>query len=191
MTDTSLQSSSARATLLLALALAVLAGLPSSVTSATSAAEPSALDAKIVAMMKTNTVGIVEARIHFVEQWAITPIQKSQVFLAMLSSAEADDQRKLAHAALPNIGATNYGLARPHLLNPKLPKTVLSVFMTDALKRAYTVKLPVLLSLAQTTGHPLRNEAQELLRNYLGHNHGTNWVKWEETMLAWLKFNPR
>ncbi len=47
------------------------------------AAEPPPLDARIIEMMKTNTAGIVEARIHFVEKWEISPVEKAQVFFIM------------------------------------------------------------------------------------------------------------
>jgi len=203
MTDISFRPFPARAILTLSRVLAILAGLqamaaiadtPKSADGSGSSplfVEPPPLEARIVEMMKTNSAGIVETRIHFVEKWGITPVQKSQVFLAMLTSAEADDQRKLAHAALPHIGATNYGLARQYLLNPELPAMVLSVFMTDTLKRSFEIKLPTLVSLIRVENHPLRKEAQELLRNYLGHDHGTNAQLWEEAMFAWLKRNPR
>ena len=203
MTNKRFRPFSAYLTLILALATFVLTGLLSMTGIADTPkandgprpslpfTEPPPLDAKIVEMMKTNTVGIVEARIHFVEKWEITPLQKAQVFLTMLTSAEGDDQRKLAHAALPYIGATNYGLARRYLHNPGLPKTVLSVFMTDTLKRSYEIKLPALVCLVQVEKHPLRKEAQELLRNYLGSDHGTNAQLWEEATLAWLKRNPQ
>ena len=154
-------------------------------------AEPPPLDQRIIEMMKTNTTGVVEARIHFVEKWEITPVQKGQVFFSMLANADADNQRKLAHAAVKYVPNTNYLLIRKHLLDPQLPRLVLSVFMTDTLKRPNAVKMPTLLALAQVDAQPMQNEARELLRAYLGRDYGTNWVKWEDSMRAWLKDNPR
>ena len=153
--------------------------------------EPPALDAGITEMMKTNTLGAIEARIYFVERWEIAAIQKAQALLTMLAKAEVDDQRKLAHAAVKYIANTNYGLVRKHLIDPNLPRVVLSVFMTDTLKRHYEIKLPTLVSLVRIETHPLRNEAQELLHGYLGRDHGTDAHLWEESALAWLKRNPR
>jgi hypothetical protein len=151
--------------------------------------EPPGLEPRIVSMMQTNVAGSMEARVYFVENWEITREQKAQVFFGMLSQAGADDQRKLAHAAVAHVANSNFALVVRHLLNAKLPKTVLSVFMTDTLKRDYRIKLPTLLTLAQAEGHPLQKEARELLRGYLGRDHGTNWVKWEETMMARLQGN--
>ena len=152
--------------------------------------EPPPLDAGIVAMMKTNNVGSLEVRIHFVESWELSPFQKAQVFFAMFEKAASDDQRKLAHAAVKYAANSNYNLLRRYLLNSQLPRPVLSVFMTDTLKRDNRTKMPVLLALARQNGHPMQSEAQELLKVYLGQSHGTNWSKWEEAMLAWLQKHP-
>ena len=186
MTETFFRPLATRVTRPLLKALAVLAALQSLSTFAV----PPPLDAKIVEMMKTNSVGIVEARIHFVEKWEITMPHKAQVFFSMFDEAKGDDQRKLAHAAVKHVANTNYALIQSHLLDPELPRTVLSVFMTDTLKRSNAVKLPVLLQLARLDAHPLQDEARQLLRGYLGRDHGTNWVKWEEAMQSWLKTNP-
>jgi hypothetical protein len=153
--------------------------------------EPPPLDPKIMEMMKTNVMGRIEARIYFVEKWEIAPIQKAQALFAMMAKAGSEDQRKLAHAAVPFVANTNYLLIRQHLLDLKLPRAVLSVLMTDTLKRQYNLKLPALLTLAQRDAHPLQAEAQQLLRGYLGKDHGTDWAQWERTMLTWLKNNPR
>src|SRR5215510_3472538 len=76
-------------------AIAFAAGSFTSQTSTTpSESSLPPLDAKIVEMMKTNLLGSVEARIHFVEKWDITRVQKAQVLFAMLAQAEEDDQRK-------------------------------------------------------------------------------------------------
>src|SRR6185369_14708180 len=96
-------------------------------------AEPPPLDSGIIEMMKTNMTGNVEARIYYVEKWEIAPMQKAQVFLSMLMSSETDDRRKLAHAAVQYVANSNYALIRKQLLNPQLPRQVLSVFMTDTL----------------------------------------------------------
>ena len=153
-------------------------------------AYPPPLDSKIVQMMKTNTVGSVEVRIYFVENWEITPVQKAQVFFSMLEKSGPDDQRKLAHAAVTHVANTNYALLRRYFLDSQLPRPVLSVFMTDTLKRSNRIKLPVLLTLAQVSAHPMQTEARQLLSVYLGQSHGTNWARWEQTMLAWMQGNP-
>jgi hypothetical protein len=174
--------------LLLPFATRSLAGLVASAALA-HAALPE-LEPAVLAMMKTNTSSVVEVRIHFVEQWEISPLQKSLAYFSMFTNAVGDDQRKLAHAAVKYVASTNHTLVQRHLFNPDLSRTVLSVLMTDTLKRAPAVKLPALLQLARMDYHPLQSEARDLLRGYLGRDHGTNWVKWEEAMQSWLKTNP-
>lgn len=91
---------------------------------------------------------------------------------------------------MKHVPNTHYALIERSLLDAALPRTVLSVFMTGTLKRSNGVKGPVLLKLARLEAHPRQEEARQLLRGYLGHDHGTNWVRWEEAMQAWLKDNP-
>jgi len=153
--------------------------------------EPPPLDPTILGMMKTNTLGTVEARIYFVESWDIASLQKAQVFVSMLAKSEPDDQRKLAHASVRQVANTNYALLRHGLFNPRLPRPVLSVFMTDVLKRDNKVRMPALLTLARSDAHPMQAEAEQLLTVYLGQNYGTNWLKWEEALLVWLERNPK
>ncbi len=166
-----------------------LTGLLASAALVHAAALPE-LEPDVLAMMKTNTSSLVEVRIHFVEQWKISPVQKSLAYFSMLTNATGDDQRKLAHAAVKYVANTSHALTQQHLFNPELPRTVLSVLMTDTLKRSPSVKLPALLQLARLENHPLQDEARDLLRGYLGLDHGTNWVKWEESVQLRLKLNP-
>lgn len=159
-------------------------------TLATGSAALPPLNPRIVEMMKTNTAGIIEARIHFVESWEVSGTEKAQVYFSMLAASDDEDQRKLAHAATRQAGAQNYSLVRDHLLDPRLPRPVLSVFLTDTLKRQNSLKIPMLLHLAQADGHPMQTEAKDLLTVYFGQNHGTNWTQWEESMLAYIEKNP-
>jgi hypothetical protein len=59
------------------------------------------------------------------------------------------------------------------LLEGKLDPQILSIFMTDTLKRPDRIELPV-LQLARTEGHPMQAEAKDLLVAFSGKNHGTN-----------------
>ncbi len=199
-----MNSSPTLLTFVSALAVAGLIGLSPSIPAASIAtaeanpieprfglklAEPPSLDPGILSMMQTNVAGSIEARVYFVENWQIARGEKAQVFFRMLAEAGAEDQRKLAHAAVGHVANSNYTLVARHLLDTQLPKAVLSVLMTDTLKRDYHLKLPMLLSLAQREKHPMQKEARELLQGYLGKDHGTNWAKWDEAMQTRLKTN--
>ena len=117
-------------------------------------------------------------------------MEKAQVYFQMFEKLEPDERRRLSHAAVKCVADTNYMVIRKRLLDATLPKPVLSVFMTDTLKRKNAIKMPVLLELARLDGHPMQTEATDLLRVYLGTTYGKNWAKWEQAMAVWLKQNP-
>ena len=49
------------------------------------------------------------------------------------------DVHAIQVAAVQHVASTNYALVQQHLFNPELSRTVLSVFMSDTLKRAPAV----------------------------------------------------
>jgi hypothetical protein len=145
------------------------------------------LDPAIVALVETNKAAITEHRIFYVTNAEITETQKAQALLLLFKDVPKEDQRKVAHAAVKQVDDTIYFLAREQLLDATLPPQVLSVFMTDTLKRKNRLKAPVLLDLARLESHPLRTEAQQMLVAYLRKDYGTNWVGWEKAVAAWLE----
>ena len=62
--------------------------------------------------------------------------------------------------------------------------------MADALNRPNSVKLPVLLQVAQESDNPKASEAKDLLELYLDEDYGTDWNQWQTKLQAWLKDNP-
>jgi hypothetical protein len=73
------------------------------------------------------------------------------------------------------------------LLDAKLPEAVLDVLMSDVLNRPNSVKLPLLLKVAQNPDHAKAEEAKDLLELYLDEEDP---AKWPEKMQEWLKENP-
>ncbi|MDB6055138.1 MAG: hypothetical protein JWN25_2661 [Verrucomicrobiales bacterium] len=112
---------------------------------------------------------------------SLTDTQKAQLFLLLLPSFNRDGQREFAHAAVSHIKDSTYSLIFKPLLEAKSDKQILSVFMTDTLKRPNSVKLPALLQLARTEDHPMQSEAKELLVAFIGKEHGK---KWEDCQVA-------
>jgi len=155
-----------------------------------SGAELPPLSPAVQSRVDTNTIGILEQRIHNVEQWGLSPVEKAQVYFQMFEKLETDERRRLSHAAVKCVADTNYVVIRKRLLDATQPKPILSVFMTDTLKRQNAIKMPVLLELARLDGHPMQTEATELLTVYIGMNYGKNWTKWEQAVAAWLRQNP-
>jgi hypothetical protein len=64
------------------------------------------------------------------------------------------------------------------LLNPALHPSLREVVFADALDRPNTVKLPVLLALLGSPGHPLRPEAHSNLQVLIGSDLGDNPAVW-------------
>jgi hypothetical protein len=175
--------------LLLAL-FAVFGAARASTNTVSSASGLPPLDPAIVALVETNRAAIVEHRIFYVTNAEITPVQKAQALFLIFKDVPAEQQRKVAHAAVRQVDDSLYFLVREPLFDATLPPPVLSVFMTDTLKRANRVKGPVLLGLAQREEHPLRDESRQMLRAYLGRDYGTNWAALEKAVAAWLEKNP-
>jgi hypothetical protein len=132
----------------------------------------------------------VEARIDAVQKAKFTATEKAQALLVIFPSLDRQSQRKVAHALVKFVDDSSYGLIRRQLMDTKLHPQVLSVFMTDTLKRQNRIKIPVLLALARVETHPLKSEARELLAAYVRQDHGTNWAQWDSTVNAWLMQNP-
>lgn len=125
---------------------------------------------------------IVEAQIYKVAHSGLTRREKALEFFRMFDRLDRQGQRKVAHAAVEEVDDADHDLIRKYLFNRDLHPQVLSVFMTDTLKRKDTIRLPVLLQLARTDGHPLQTEARDLLHSLLQTNHGTDWAKWEQAV---------
>ena len=76
------------------------------------------------------------------------------------------------------------------LENANSPESVLDVLMADVLNRPNSIKLPLLLEVAQNSDHAKAAEAKEVLELYLDEDYGTDWAKWRQAMQEWLKENP-
>jgi hypothetical protein len=134
----------------------------------------------------------MEDKIYIVESSKLTASEKVDAYFVMFAKEDWEGQRKIAIAALKLVDDSHYAArVGKYLLNPQLDPRVLNVFMTATLKRNYSIKLPLLLELAQVDGHPFEDEARELLHSFLQQDNGTNWVQWNQTMQAFLSKNPK
>jgi hypothetical protein len=140
--------------------------------------------------LQAGETPVVEGWIYEIAASEQAPRQKAEALLGLLPRLESDDQRKVAMVALFQISDADYDLVQPQLMNAALDAKVLEVFMTDALKRKNELKMPTLLDLTRAEEHPLHAQARKLLGTYLGRDYGTNWVRWENGITAWLSKNP-
>ena len=76
------------------------------------------------------------------------------------------------------------------LADPQVPAEALDTLMADVLNRPNSLKLPALLEVVRTPGHPKSTNAKEVLGFLLEADYGDDWDKWQEKVGAWLKENP-
>jgi hypothetical protein len=74
-----------------------------------------------------------------------------------------------------------------YLNDTNTPETVITLLMNDMLNRPDTVKLPMLLDLAQVAGHPLAEESKTILGIYVEQDFGDNWDEWRKGIEEYLK----
>ena len=116
--------------------------------------------------------------------------QKGEDLLDMMPKVNEEAQIELAGHIVNLVDDDHYARVAPYLTNAAVPEAVSSVFMNDLYNRANSLKLPLVLAVARTENHPLRDEAKDLLELYIEEDYGTDWAKWEGAMNTWLKENP-
>lgn len=79
-----------------------------------------------------------------------------------------------------------YALARTMLLNPGLHPDLREVIFSDTLDRPNSIKLPILLALLGTAGHPLRAEAHTNLQAVVGRDLGQGSDPWVPVVQQFL-----
>ena len=73
------------------------------------------------------------------------------------------------------------------LFDPKTSLEAKEFLFRDALSRAETVKLPLLLEIMQMAEHPCANEARETLKTQFGVDYGVNYGQWQSKISEVLK----
>jgi len=79
-----------------------------------------------------------------------------------------------------------YKLATDMLMSPSLQPEVREVIFSDVLDRPNEVKVPALLALLGSFGHPLQGEAREKLQLLIGSDLGDNPVAWQVAATTFL-----
>jgi hypothetical protein len=115
---------------------------------------------------------------------------KAKKMLEMFPHLPQDGQVEVAQHLSNLISDADYAPLGQFLTNSAMPEDVLDVLMGDALNRPNSVKLPILLEIAQNTQHPKAEEAKDMMELFLEEDYGTDWALWKTKMDAWLKENP-
>jgi hypothetical protein len=119
------------------------------------------------------------------------PNRKADRILALIPSAPPDAQVELTQHLVNMVQDDHYAGAAQLLTNAVTPSAVSTVLMNDLLNRANTLKLPMLLAVAQSNDHPLKDQAREMLELLLQQDDGTNWDQWSTSIDTWLQNNPQ
>jgi hypothetical protein len=116
---------------------------------------------------------------------------KADQILALIPTAPPDAQVELSQHLVNMVQDDHYSGAAQLLTNAVTPSAVSTVLMNDLLNRANTLKLPMLLAVAQNNDHPLKDQALEMLELLLQQNDGSNWDQWSDSINSWLQNNPQ
>lgn len=116
---------------------------------------------------------------------------KVSKLFALFPTLPADGQEEVVQHLSNLVEDENYGQLGQLLTNASLPQGVLDELMSDVLNRPNTLKLPMLLDVAQDSNNPEHDEAKDLLELYLGDDPSTNgWAGAGDMVTNWLKQNP-
>jgi hypothetical protein len=122
------------------------------------------LPAEVMALVASNRNATAYEQIFYVTNSSFTDVQKAQALMQILPTFTShDEQHAAAHAITDYVSDSTHALVSQPLIEGRLHPRLLSVFMTDTLKRPEAIKIPVLKSIAAKKDHPLQAEAQELL----------------------------
>lgn len=107
--------------------------------------------------------------------------------LISFPSLEAKDHLLAASKLVALVSDDRFEGLKGLLFDPKTSLEAKEFLFRDALSRAETVKLPLLLEIMQMPEHPCANEARETLKTQLGVDYGVNYGQWQVKISEVLK----
>jgi hypothetical protein len=116
--------------------------------------------------------------------------EKSKKLIELFPQLPPDGQEEVAHHLSNLVADEDYAPLASFVTNSALPEAVLDVFVEDVFNRPNTIKLPLLLDIAQDPQHPRASEAKDVLELFLEEDFGNDWTRWHAKMDQWLKDNP-
>jgi hypothetical protein len=138
----------------------------------------------------TNLMTDWEDRIDEVLRQDIEPAVVGKKLMEMLPQMPADGRIEALQHAANLISDEDYSPMGKMFCDPKTPEDEIEILMRDALNRPNTIKLPLLLEVARTAGHPKAGEAKEILEVFLGESYDNDWDKWQAKVNEFLKEDP-
>ncbi|HVV00947.1 MAG TPA: hypothetical protein VHH88_06265 [Verrucomicrobiae bacterium] len=117
-------------------------------------------------------------------------IDKVKQMAAMFPNLSPDAQEEVAHHLSNLTPDEDYTPLAQFLTNSTLSADVLDVFFEDVLNRPNSIKLPLLLQIAEEPKHPDAAEAKDVLALFLENDYGNDWPTWQTQLQQWLHDNP-
>jgi hypothetical protein len=116
---------------------------------------------------------------------------KAKQLLEMFPRLPEDGQVEVAQHLANLTEDKDFARLGAYLTAPATPEPVVEVLLADTLNRPNSVKLPILLGVAQACPDPkTAGEAREVLALFLDEDYGTDWATWQTKLQQWLTENP-
>ncbi len=138
----------------------------------------------------TNLVSDWEDKIDGILGSDLDDAVKARQMLELFPRLPEDGQMEAAQHLSNLVEDKDYEPLGKLLTNTGLPEAVLDVLLADVLNRPNSLKLPLLLKVAEDPRHAKAQEAKDLLELFLEEDYGTDWTKWQAKLETWLKDNP-
>jgi len=98
---------------------------------------------------------------------------------ALLPTLPLEGQLEAVQHMVNLLDDEQYQLATRLLLDPALHPDLREVIFSDVVDRSNSIRLPALLTLLGTPGHPLQGEARRVLQEAVGSDFGHNPAGWQ------------
>jgi hypothetical protein len=116
---------------------------------------------------------------------------KSDGILALMSNAPPEALPELSQHLVNMTQDDHYDGLAGLLTNANTQPDVATVLFNDLLNRRNTLKLPMLLAIAQNDDHPYKGQAKDMLELFIQTDYGTNWSQWSGAVDSWLQQNEQ
>lgn len=146
--------------------------------------------AESTSAVESNAITDWEEKLEEVLRADVDPATLSRLLLDLLPHIPESGQVGAVRYLANVLDDADYEPLAKMFANPATPEEVLEVLMTDLLNRPNGLKLPLLLTVARQSNHPIAGVAKELLELHLGEDFGADWARWETALQDWLAGNP-
>lgn len=128
-----------------------------------------------------------EPRLAAVLRLDVEPSEMGRQMLEMLPQLPPAGRLQAIRRVAESLPDGDYAPLGKMLSDPETPEDELDAMMRDLLHRPNSLKLPALLTVARTAGHPYRADAREILAVVLGEDFEEDWGTWESAIAAWVE----